>query len=169
MKNPLNLLIFLLIVSCQNKENSKSSAINSQVTDTVNILKENDPYVTNYENKGKMKKLLDSAIINGDTLSYQEGFKDFMVSGNLQEFLYYSMKMAQNHNYKGAYFDSYYILNLLNNKNGYLSPKDKNEALFYLLKAYEMGDTNAKSKINALFIKKNIKIPSSSSIINEGK
>ncbi|MEN4762889.1 hypothetical protein ABEG63_21395 [Chryseobacterium sp. C39-AII1] len=155
-------LSFLLLITCNDKN---SNELTEKSSDSIKITKEENPYMTNYENKERKKKLLDDAIIKGDTLAYQESFKDFSVSGHLQEFLYYSLKMAKNHNYSDAYFDTYYILNLLNNQNGFISEKDKNESLFYLLKSYEMGNSNAKYKINDLFIKKNKKIPNSS-IIN---
>ena len=114
-----------------------------------------------------MKKMLDSAIINADTLSYQQAFKDFIVSEHSQEFLYYSIKMAKRNNYPRAYFDTYTILNILDKRNGYLSQSDKSESLFYLIKAYEKGDINAKYKLDNLYTKKNIKIPSSTSLLND--
>jgi hypothetical protein len=164
MKNLLNLLIFLSIVSCTDKNNKVAD---SPIKDTISTLKEEEnPYMVNYENKKRMKKLIDSAIINGDTLSYQEAFKDYMVSGHLQEFLYYSIKMAKIHKYSEAYFDTYYIINLSDKKNGYLSQKDNDLSLFYLLKAYELNNQTAKDKVKDLFIKKNIKIPSSSSVMS---
>ncbi|EJL71478.1 hypothetical protein [Chryseobacterium populi] len=164
-------LIFLFlsvpcILACSDKNNAKNE-INNNITDTVKVLKEGNPYLVNYENKERIKKLLDNAIKNGDTLAYQDAFKDFSTSGHLQEFLYYSVKMAKNHNYSGGYFDTYYILNLLNNQNGYLSIKDKNESLFYLLRAYEMGNSNAKYKIKDLFLKENKKIPTSESVLEK--
>ncbi|GAA5084211.1 hypothetical protein GCM10023210_03800 [Chryseobacterium ginsengisoli] len=167
MKNLLNLIILLLVVSCTDKKNSIDK--DSLTKDTTSILKEENPYMENYENKKKMRKLLDSAIINGDTLSYQEAFKDYMVSRHLQEFLYYSIKMAKIHKYGEAYFDTYYIINLNDKKNGYLSEKDNDLSLFYLLKAYELDNQTAKDKITDLFVKKNLKIPSSSSIIKENR
>jgi hypothetical protein len=100
-------------------------------------------------------------------LDYQEAFKDYMVSGHLQEFLYYSIKMAKIHKFGEAYFDTYYIINLNDKKNGYLSTKDNDLSLFYLLKAYELGNQTAKDKVKDLFTKKNIKVPTSSSVMND--
>jgi hypothetical protein len=164
MKNLLILFVFLSIVSCRDKS---KKAMDSPVNDTIGALQEENPYMVNHENKKRVKKLVDSAIINGDTLAYQEAFKDYMVSGHLQEFLYYSIKMAKIHKFGEAYFDTYYIINLNDKKNGYLSSKDSNLSLFYLLKAYELGNQTAKDKVKDLFTKKNMKIPSSSSVLND--
>lgn len=164
MKNLLILFVLLAIVSCRDR--SKKVA-DSQVKDTIGTLQKETPYMVNYENKKRMKKLVDSAIIYGDTLSYQEAFKDYMVSGHLQEFLYYSIKMAKIHKFGEAYFDTYYIINLNDKKNGYLSTKDNDLSLFYLLKAYELGNQTAKDKVKDLFTKKNIKVPTSSSVMND--
>lgn len=164
MKNLSILFIFLSIVSCRDKS---KKIVDSPVKNSIGALQEENPYMVNYENKKRMKKLLDSAIINGDTLSYQEAFKDHMVSGHLQEFLYYSIKMAKIHKFGEAYFDTYYIINLNDKKNGYLSPKDNDLSLFYLLKAYELGNQTAKDKVKDLFTKKNKRIPNSSSVMND--
>jgi TPR repeat protein len=161
-KTLLMLFPIAILFSCTRKDENKTSIIK---TDT--IIKDPNPYIVNYENKERMKKMLDSAIINADTLSYQQAFKDFIVSEHSQEFLYYSIKMAKRNNYPRAYFDTYTILNILDKRNGYLSQSDKNEALFYLLKAYEKGDINAKYKLDNLYTKKNIKIPSSTSLLND--
>jgi TPR repeat protein len=160
-KTLLMLFPIAILFSCTRKDENKTSIIK---TDT--IIKDPNPYIVNYENKERMKKMLDSAIINADTLSYQQAFKDFIVSEHSQEFLYYSIKMAKRNNYPRAYFDTYTILNILDKRNGYLSQSDKNEALFYLLKAYEKGDINAKYKLDELYTKKNNKIPLSSSVLN---
>lgn len=154
-----------ILFSCTRKDENRNENITSIIKKDT-IIKDSNPYMVNYENKERMKKILDSAIINADTLSYQQAFKDFIVSEHSQEFLYYSIKMAKRNNYSRAYYDTYTILNILDKRNGYLSQSDKNEALFYLLKAYEKGDTNAKHKLNELYTKKNIKIPSLASILN---
>jgi len=161
-KTLLMLFPIAILFSCTRKDENKTSIIK---TDT--IIKDPNPYIVNYENKERMKKMLDSAIINADTLSYQQAFKDFIVSEHSQEFLYYSIKMAKRNNYPRAYFDTYTILNILDKRNGYLSQSDKNESLFYLIKAYEKGDINAKYKLDNLYTKKNIKIPSSTSLLND--
>ncbi|SUX48478.1 hypothetical protein [Chryseobacterium indoltheticum] len=163
MKTTLLMLFPIAILfSCTRKDENKTSIIK---TDT--IIKDPNPYIVNFENKERMKKMLDSAIINADTLSYQQAFKDFIVSEHSHEFLYYSIKMAKRNNYPRAYFDTYTILNILDKRNGYLSQSDKNESLFYLIKAYEKGDINAKYKLDDLYTKKNIKIPSSTSLLND--
>lgn len=166
MKNILLMLLVLKItISCNKKQNADHvNSFSEKKIDTVNNI--SNPYMVNYGNKKEMKKLLDSAIIYGDTLSYQEAFKNYLVSEHTQEFLYYSIKMAKIHNYGEAYFDTYYIMNLLDNRNDYISREDKNLSLYYLLKAYEMNNLTAKDKINDLFIKKNKKIPTSNSILN---
>ena len=161
-KTLLMLFPIAILFSCTRKDENKTSIIKKDT-----IIKDPNPYIVNYENKERMKKMLDSAIINADTLSYQQAFKDFIVSEHSQEFLYYSIKMAKRNNYPRAYFDTYTILNILDKRNGYLSQSDKSESLFYLIKAYEKGDINAKYKLDNLYTKKNIKIPSSTSLLND--
>ncbi|MDQ8141012.1 hypothetical protein [Chryseobacterium sp. CFS15] len=152
-----------ILLSCFKKNDDE---ITTTTTPMDTIVKDSNPYMENYQNRKRIKKLLDNAIINGDTISYQEAYKDFIISEHSQEFLYYSIKMAKRNNYTRAYFDTYTILNILDKRNGYLSQSDKNEALFYLLKAYEKGDINAKYKLDELYTKKNKKIPLSSSVLN---
>lgn len=161
------LLILELFISCSKKEKNTDDMQTSTINKNDSTIKQENPYLTNYENKKSMKKLLDSAITYGDTLSYREAFKDFLVSEHSQEFLYYSIKMGEIHNYGGAHFDTYYIMNLLDNRNKYISKKDKNLSLYYLLKAYEMNNSTAKDKINELYTKKNKKIPTSASVLNK--
>lgn len=166
MKKTLLILCPVVVLfSCSNKNDNLKEDTEPTITKNDSITNESNPYMENYDNKTRMKKLLDNAITSGDTLSYQEAYKDFLVSEHSQEFLYYSIKMAKRNNYNRAYFDIYCILNLLDKKNGYLSESDKNEALYYLLKAYEKGDSNAKSLLNDLYIKQNKKIPTSKSIL----
>lgn len=151
-----------ILLSCFKKNDDEITTTTPMDT----IVKDSNPYMENYQNRKRIKKLLDNAIINGDTISYQEAYKDFIISEHSQEFLYYSIKMAKRNNYTRAYFDTYTILNILDKRNGYLSQSDKNEALFYLIKAYEKGDINAKYKLDELYTKKNNKIPLSSSVLN---
>ncbi|AZA75190.1 hypothetical protein [Chryseobacterium indoltheticum] len=164
------LIIFLIVklfISCSKKEKNINDLQTSLINKNDSITKEENPYIANYDDKKRKKKLLDSAIIYGDTLSYQEAFKDFLIAERSQEFLYYSIKMGKIHNYGEAYFDTYYIMNLLDNRNKYISEKDKKVSLYYLLKAYEMNNSTAKDKLNDLYLKKNKKIPTSASILGE--
>ncbi|MGI9650149.1 hypothetical protein [Chryseobacterium sp. RLHN22] len=165
-KTLLMLCLIAILFSCTKKDENRNENTTSIIKSDT-IIKDPNPYMVNYENKERMKKMLDSAIINGDTISYQEAFKDFIVSEHSQEFLYYSIKMAKRNNYPRAYYDTYTILNILDKRKGYISKSDKNEALFYLLKAYEKGDINAKHKLHELYTEKNIKIPSSTSVLND--
>lgn len=166
MKKTLLILFSLAtLFSCAKKDEN----INENTTSIIKpdtIKQDPNPYMVNYENKERMKKMLDSAIINGDTTAYKGAFKDFIVSEHSQEFLYYSIKMAKKNNYPGAYFHTYLILNVLDKRNGYLSQSDKNQALFYLLTAYEKGDITAKHKLDELYTEKNIKIPTLASLFN---
>ncbi|MCY0968137.1 hypothetical protein [Chryseobacterium wangxinyae] len=165
MKNTLILICSIaFLFSCFKKEDNSNEAMVS-ISNKDTITADSNPYMKNYKNVTRMKKLLDDAIINGDTISYQDAYKNFIISDNSQQFLYYSIKMARRNNYSRAYFDTYSILNLLDKKNGFVSESDKNESLFYLLKAYEKGDINAKYKLDDLYTKKNTKIPSSSSLL----
>lgn len=149
-------------ISCNKKIDENSEKLKN------NIHTQNNQYTSTYNDEKYMKNLLDKAILKGDTVSYKEAYKNYIISNHHKEFLYYSIKMAEKYNYSDAYYNTYHLINLLDNINGYYSENNKT-SLYYLLKAYELHNNNAQTKVKELFIDKNIKVPSASSILNENK
>jgi hypothetical protein len=115
----------------------------------------------------KYKKIIDSlsvkALLEGDTLAYRGlSFIYTMVKLKQNELFYYAYRMAMKHNYSMAYWDLYYILSSSSNNLENFDDMDectKKLALFYLLNAYERGDSNAKYRVIRIF--KKGKIPNS--------
>jgi len=134
MKNYISLVfISILLFSCSNKK-VEQYVLNN---DSINIL-------------------IDRAINQGDYKAYNTVHSYYNLDGNTEPFLYNSMIMAHKYNLPAAYYDVYWTLanpitgetiNDLDLKTRYL-------ALYYLLKSYELGYTNAKYNIQDIFGKK---------------
>ena len=110
------------------------------------------------ENLVYMDSLIACAILKGDTRAYAFAEAEYFKAQRQEEFLWTALTVANKYNNKQA---CYCVYNLLNGwrigadmKN--LDPKTKNLALYYLLKSYELGENNAKSKIEELFVGKPI-------------
>jgi|GEM_PF-1684799 len=114
-------------------------------------------YFEKYNDDKKLKELSEKIITQGDTISFNEMADIYMITGHQKEFLYYSMRISNDYNYHGGYYMTYLILHT-DVENG--SNKKINKLANYnLLKAYELGNKNAKRNIKSRFEK--IKIPKS--------
>ena len=134
----INLIIFLLLLlsfSCntQSEKNNIKKTISSS------------NYKKYYDSKKEAKKLADSALTYGDTNSYNLAFKQYGLLNCYDDFLYYTIKMSQKHDFNQAYFDTYYLLTL--------REKDSlnNLANYYLFKAFEKGNIHAKYEVNEMY------------------
>lgn len=144
--------LFLLLFSCNKSANKNEPE----------KIEKSASYDTDYNNKELMIKLLDSALIYGDTSSYKKAFKYYVISNHYEEFLYYSIKMSEKHDFSEAYFDTYYLLNVRENDTLY---KSNDLANFYLFKAYEKGSSYAKDQVEEMYPDKK-SIPKSSDYLN---
>lgn len=135
MKNYL-LILLTLVISCRenNVENKNIQTKNLIIND----------YEAEYNNKENLNKLLKDAIDNYNKDSYFEAFRIHVISNRYEEFLYYSIMMAEKNNFDQAYYDCYYLMTVRINKPNKL-------AMYYLLKAYEKGNEDAKDEIKELF------------------
>jgi hypothetical protein len=148
------LYVSLFFISCSNENKLK---------DETNLHPKED--------KRKTQKELDSlyvnAINNGANDSYQELSFYFSKYKHWDTFFYYALIMANKHDNPTANYDVYSYLTEKSTVNGIeINSNDKyskNLALFYLLRAYELNNTNAKWTIKRLF--KNQKIPKSSDVL----
>lgn len=146
--------IFLLSSCKKNNEGiQKDKKTNNE---KEKIVSNDDPYQRGYNDKVYLNKLLEDALLKGDTIAYRRAFKEFTISGHNEEFIYYAIKMAERHDVALAYADAYYLLT-------YRQDEPNKIAIFYLLKAYEKGDKDAKSEVKEIFLDK--KIPSSNSFM----
>lgn len=115
---------------------------------------------TNKEQKGVVddpkdlelpQKVADSlwrrAINVGDFKAYNEVSNNYWLLLKIPELYYYAQLMANRHECPEAYMDLYDMFSWEETINGVeLAGKDsvsRNQALFYLLKAYELGEESA--------------------------
>lgn len=68
--------------------------------------------------------------------------------------------MSELHNFSQADFDTYELLTIIEDIQGIQKLKKSNLALFYLLKAYEKSNKNAKAEISEIYKNKSL-IPDS--------
>jgi len=88
-------------------------------------------------------------VKQGNISAYDDLFRYFCYSGNLEELLPYALLMANKYNYERAYFDVCYCLWALYPETTYrlslldsLDETTRNLALEYLQKGAELGETN---------------------------
>jgi hypothetical protein len=94
---------------------------------------------TNFENPEVVEELLNK-VLKGDTNAYYEISVDFFLEDKSNEFLYYAMYMANEHNNARAHYDVYDILTRFSsNKVGNLDTITRNLAIYHLRKAEELG------------------------------
>lgn len=115
---------------------------------TNKLVNSSNNYEDYYNERKDAKILADSALKYGDTNSYNLAYKRYILKNCYEEFLYYSMKMTEKHDFTQAYFDTYYLLTLRENDS---ITKLNNLANYYLFKAYEKGDPNAKYEVNEIY------------------
>ncbi|MFP3594698.1 hypothetical protein [Chryseobacterium sp. SIMBA_038] len=143
----------IMIFSC-NKQ-----VINDKIKETESIISAKESaFLTD-----SLKNVLNVVLKNNDTTEYQRLYKEFVVSGHKKEFLYYSMKMGELNNFGEAFFDTSTILEKYNYDSKF--PHESKITLYYLLKAYEVGNENAKIFIKEMYLDKGLKVPSSISVL----
>lgn len=105
--------------------------------------------------------LLSKAMNNGDTTAYDEAFAYSIDRNGHDHFFYYALQMANRYHYAKAYFHVYFILSTPSDGQGLdkLDTDTHRMAMYYLLKAYEMGQENARSEVAEIF--KNKPVPKS--------
>jgi hypothetical protein len=106
-----------------------------------------------YDDKLMMQSL-ERKLISGDTLAYNEYQLICSLSGHDKETLFYSLIVAEEFNYHRAYFNAYYTMTI---NTAELKSKHYNDLkMYYLLKAYELGNRDALDEINRLYPNANI-------------
>lgn len=108
-------------------------------------------------NVGDVQELKHKALIEGDTIAYDELSLDYMDSP-YEGFLYTALVMANKYEYPPAYIDVYYCLTGLKNKrsNEELDDLDKSTrelALKYLIDGSEKGNKDCMQILGFHFLK----------------
>ncbi|MFH6987970.1 hypothetical protein ACHRVW_09510 [Flavobacterium collinsii] len=114
-------------------------------------------YLKDFDNNKKMEELSNKILNKGDTIAFWEMSEIYALSGHRKEFLWYTLRMATDYEYAGAYYEAYAILDTdLEIEKHELVNKMAN---YYLLKSYELGYKGAKSSIKERF--NQLEIPTS--------
>ena len=138
-----SLFIIINIYSCQkNKE------------DNTSITPSKDTY-DDFYNNNKIKALSKKILFEQDITAYNSLERIYLESGHSKDFLFYSLRMAEDSNYAEASFTTYFILHSNDEKD----IKINKLAIYYLIKAYELGSDSAILEITEFF--ENGKIPKS--------
>ncbi|MFR0677967.1 hypothetical protein [Dysgonomonas mossii] len=99
-----------------------------------------------------LRSLIDKALNENDEFAYSEVRAHYFSEERLQDFCYYAIKMANKYDYPDAYYDVFVTLTLTENKPiDSLDNKTKCLALYYLLKAKELGSERGKYDIQKIF------------------
>jgi hypothetical protein len=116
-------------------------------------------------NDSLRNKLLDSAIMQGNKDAYSRvaNSQDFL-GPNL---LFQALIMANKYNDSRACFDVYFMLceegyDSLSINLGTIDKRTKAIGLYYLLKSYELGFSDAKGLIEEKYIDKHLPVPKTS-------
>ena len=154
MKNLLTIITILtLFMSCKKedykKEHEESCKSNNDGANYLNLDDSNMIF--------ELKK----GIMDNDTILYKKYYAIYLKSGHAKEFLYYALLMAEKNNSKTAYLN---VAEILNDPIQVKYNFKSKFASFNLLKAYELGEKNAKQYVNYIYTEKGKPIPKSSSI-----
>ncbi len=99
-----------------------------------------------------LRSLIDKALNENDEFAYSEVRAHYFSEERLQDFCYYAIKMANKYDYPDAYYDVFVTLTLTENKPiDSLENKTRCLALYYLLKAKELGSERGKYDIQNIF------------------
>jgi hypothetical protein len=126
--------VILFFVSC----NKKVEEINT-----------GQKYLKDFNNSKKMEELSNKILNKGDTIAFWELYDIYAFSGHQKEFLWYTLRMATDYEYHGAYYEAYFILHTdLEIEKHVVVNKMAN---YYLLKSYELGNKGARRNIHLRF------------------
>jgi len=158
MKLKFLLPVYVMVCSCnENKISDNKPKLVLEQTTTFSKT-----------NTSEIHKLYIKYIKENNIKQYNNISVDAILSGRMEDLLYYSMRMANKNNTPCAY---YYIYYALSHPRGGVwmdksDEKTKNIALYYLVKSYELGYKDAQADIFNIF-GKNQKIENSSYYLME--
>lgn len=141
MKKCIYLLVIVIFIIACKKENLQESPNTTP----------SEEYFDEYHNEVMINDLKEKIIFKGDTTAFWKLADIYMISGHQSEFLYYSLRIAEDYEYHEGYYIAYSILH-----TDVINPTNENTnklANYYLLKAYEEGNKSAKRNIKLRFSK----------------
>jgi len=128
------LFVSIITLSCTKKVDQKSEVITINNTRPINELK-------------------DLVLKKGDTIAYDELGTAFLNEKHEEEYLVYSLIMANKYKYKSAYYYVYDCLLLPFDRDKIeVDEKTKALALEYLLKGVELNEHQAMSALGDLYM-----------------
>ncbi|MGE5436665.1 MAG: hypothetical protein ACM3O3_05505 [Syntrophothermus sp.] len=128
------LLIAIVFVSCKQKRERAIEVITMNNTRPINELKE-------------------LVLLKGDTVAYDELETAFMNEKYKEEYLIYSMIMANKYNYPRAYFQVYYCLvSIYEHHLGTIDLETKTLALKYLRRGVELKECQSTKELGNLYL-----------------
>lgn len=102
---------------------------------------------------GTKEEYVNKVLENGDVGAYQDLFFILQKSGHENEYLIYSLFMANKYNYPDAFFWVYYhIIKLFDNNNIEIDEISLKTALEYLNKGVKLGSKNAEIRMSELLL-----------------
>ena len=153
------------MISCKqganNKSNSSSTTLQKK-DDTIKTMTPSKEY-----SQAVINEMLDSSFRYGNQSAYNKVSNYYLLNSLDEEFLFYALIMANRYHEPAAYYDVYEILTLKTYDN-HLENIDSTTraiAIYYLLKAHELGYESSKYPIEQIFTSKNRAIPKSSDYI----
>ena len=152
MKTSIVLIVLFPLFACTSPNKNDSTLI-SQID---SIPSDKKVYTEDIK-----QDLIDKVIHFGDTIAYERLVNEYSFRIPSYEFMYPSMIMANVYKRKEGFFYTYVALNNVIGVD--LDPKTEKLAFYFLLKSFEMNDSNAIKVVKEEF--KGKKIPTSSSYL----
>ncbi|MBA3682772.1 MAG: hypothetical protein H0W73_16655 [Bacteroidetes bacterium] len=155
MKKLIFVLIFLPVFSCkEDKSKNIQEIIQPSVYNSSSEILKND-------------SLLNLAVSTGNETMYANAYSYYWLTERAHLALYPSIIMSDKYNCAMASFNAYLILTQQDGRVGKENNKSNKRtnclAMYYLLKAYELKDSNAEIEVKSLF--SSLKIPKSNSFL----
>ncbi len=110
-------------------------------------------YRYGYEDRQIDKTVTTKLMVHGDINSYKELKAEYDTLAHPQEFLYYSIVMALEHDYAPAYYDAYHAMTSIFTENptlGKIDDKTKAEAMYFLRLGAQKGDKRAQQELKRI-------------------
>lgn len=136
---PIYSLILIVIVicfsSCKQRKEHQTKVITMNNTRPINELKE-------------------LVLLKGDTAAYDELETAFLTEKYQEEYLIYSIVMADKYNYPPAYFRVYYCLtSVFENHDGVIDKETQTLAIKYLKRGVDLKECNSTKELGDLYLK----------------
>lgn len=109
--------------------------------------------ITTVNSTRPIDKLKSLVLLKGDTTAYAELNIAYLNEEYEEEYLFYSLYMANKYNYPPAYFYVFHCLTSIyeNHKTGKIDKETEALALKYLRKGVELGDVNSILQMSELY------------------